>query len=152
MNRETSLRDAVFPYLEPYSFVISATGIRYGSVAYIAFGQSELKQHRNRASTKQYPVELEIGSDNWSLIRDGERLIDSRFIDANEAREKLEQLLVGQTVIDICLLEGESRIAFSDGITLCSQVGTDPASGFLYSFQVEKGPTWETIDGASLLG
>jgi hypothetical protein len=111
-----------------------------------------LKQHQNRASTEQYPVELEIGSDNWNLIRDGESLIDSRFIDANEAREKLKQLLVGQTIIDIRLIEGESRIAFSDRITLCSQVAADPASGFLYSFQVEKGPTWETIDGASLQG
>lgn len=152
MLPESSLKEAIFSYLARHEFLISAAGIRYGSVAYLAFGQGMPKEHRGRAATTQYPVELEIGSDDWKLTRDEAHLIDSEFDNVDKAREQLQKLLVGRKVSDIQSSGDESRIVFDDGMSLCSRLGPDPASGFLYSFQAERGAIWETIDGITLEG
>jgi hypothetical protein len=150
MHPNSSLKEAIFPYLAGHEFLISAAGIRYGSVAYLAFGQGTPKEHQGRATTTQYPIELEIGSDDWNLMRDGTDLIDSKFDNVDRARERLQELLVGRKISDINSTDNESRIVFDDGMSLCSRIGSEPASGFLYSFQAERGPTWETIDGIAL--
>ena len=150
MPPETLLRTAMLPYLEKYNFVISAAGIRYGSVAYIAFGQGLLQRHSGRAETTKYPVEIEFGSDRWKLVHDASILVDSEICDQDAVRKILAKYLVGKKVIDIVVTGNESRIEFDSHTFLISEISYDPASGFLYSFQAENEPAWETVDGILL--
>jgi hypothetical protein len=147
VHSETTLAGAIWPYAAKHGFQISAAGIRYGSVLYIAFGQGVSKIHRATAATTQYPVELEFGSDNWKLIRAKSCLLDSGFSDVNDARNRLQDLLVGNRIIGIELSESISCVLFNDEINLCSEISSAPEAGFLYSFYVEGGPSWETVDG-----
>lgn len=150
MQQETFLKAAVWPSLEKYHFLVSAAGIRYGSVAYVAFGNVTHTAHRGRATTSQYPVELDIGSDHWQLTQNGKQLISSDFGNVDRAREQLQALLAGKKVIDVELDDKESAIVFDHGMRLLSKTGSTPASGFLYSFQADKDASWETIDGFNL--
>ena len=143
------MRDLILPYLEEFDCRISASGIRYGSVAYIAFGRAREKPHKGRPSTFHYPVEIEMGSDYWTIERNGEILLDSCFSDVDRAREKL-QVLNGRKLCDIDIQASYGVFELDDGISWISSIISRPASGYLYSFQAENGPTWETLDGVSV--
>jgi hypothetical protein len=71
----------------------------------------------------------------------------SGFSDVNDARNRLQDLLVGNRIIGIELSESISCVLFDDEINLCSETSSAPEAGFLYSFYVEGGPSWETVDG-----
>lgn len=147
MPSNESMRDLIFPYLSRYGNCVSASGIRYGSVLYIAFGEGISKPHPGRASTTQCPVELEIGSDTWILTNSSDKVVDSGFDDTELTRNTLHSILVGRKVHDLESTPTESIITFGDNLVLRSYIVPEPAAGFLYSFQVENGPAWETVDG-----
>jgi hypothetical protein len=44
-----------------------------------------------------------------------------------------------------------STLSFDGGLVWTSRLSQDPASGFLYSFDVDGGPSWETVDGVSVV-
>jgi len=150
MSSSKSLRNAIFPYLSRYGGCVSASGIRYGSVLYIAFGEGVSKPHQGRASTTQYPVELEVGSDAWVLNNGSDQVLDSGFNDTELTRNTLHNVLVGRKVQDLETTQTESIIIFDNNLILRSYIAPEPAAGFLYSFQVENGPAWETIDGVAM--
>jgi hypothetical protein len=150
MSPELSIRDAIFPFLEKYRFCVSACGIRYGSVLYVAFGECVTQAHQGRPDTTHYPVEFEFGADDWHANNNGKRIIDSQFDDIDDARSKLRDLLVGRRLIDVVTADDESQIIFNEECILLSRIAPEPASGFLFSFHVEDGPTWETVDGQSM--
>ena len=147
MDWSKELKDTIFPYLEPYEFRISAAGVRYGSVIYLGFGEGNSRRHANGILITQYPVEIEIGSDNWSLDKNGNPMIDSHFVSIDSARLKLENLLVGVKLVDTKIANKTARMVLDKGLVLQSHIIPMPESGFLYSFQTEDGSVWETIDG-----
>jgi hypothetical protein len=140
-----NLSQAILPHLKRYDFIISAAGIRYGSVAYVSFGQGVVEKHSGRADTTRYPCEFEFGSDVWRLIRDGQTLLCSESCAQDLARRIMSESLVG-----IETLKRESIVRFEKDTFLISEVTSEPASGFLYGFQAEKEPAWETVDGVLL--
>jgi hypothetical protein len=150
MSSSKSLRDAILPYLSRNGDFISASGIRYGSVLYIAFGEGIFQPHHGRTSTTQYPVELEVGSDTWILTNGSDQVLDSGFDDTETARNTLHNILVGRKVQDLETTKTESKITFDNNLVLRSYIVPEPAAGFLYSFHVENGPVWETIDGIAM--
>ena len=147
MTPSIELKNTVFRYLNTYGFCINTAGIRYGSVLYLGFGESTLYEHKKRPATTRYQAEIEIGSDYWSLERNNSLLIDSSFSDINDTRSVLEDLLVGVKLKDIEITNETARIVMGEELVLQSSISLDPASGFLYSFGVEGGLVWETIDG-----
>lgn len=144
------LNKAVFTYLEAYEARIGAAGIRYGSVAYIGFGDGITTPHKKHVPTTNYPVEMEFGADYWQITQSGNLLMDSNFSNVDAARTKLGCLLIGRRVEDLITIGNESRLELDDNITLRSRVTPEPDSGFLYSFHAAGGPTWETVDGVSI--
>ena len=143
------LNKAVLPYLEEYEARIGTAGIRYGSVAYIAFGNGVTTAHKAHLPTTHYPVEMEFGADYWEIIRGGDVLMDSNFSNVDAARTEINSLLIGRKVQGIVVTENESQLELEGDIILRSRVAQEPASGFLYSFHVAQGPVWETVDGVS---
>lgn len=137
-------------YLEAYDYCISAAGIRYGSVAYIAFGNSVKISHKKHEQTMEYPVEIEFGSDEWQITQNEYTLLNSDFSDINIAREIISRVIVGNKVRNIAFCKITSAIKFDCDTIFTSRISHDPASGFLYSFHVIGGPSWETIDGVSI--
>lgn len=107
--------------------------------------------HKAHLPTMNYPVEMEFGSDYWEIIQDGNIIMDSNFSNVDAARAKISSLLIGRKVqgIGVRESESESRLELDSNIIVRSRVAQEPASGFLYSFHVEGGPTWETVDGIS---
>ena len=150
MSSRDLLRSSIMPYLNTYRGRISASGIRYGSVLYVAFGKGISKAHVGRASTTRYPVELEIGSDTWVLTKDNDMILDSQFDNIQEARSEIHNILVGRKMLDIETTQTEGIVTFDANLVLRSCIVPEPGSGFLYSFQVQNGPEWETLDGAEL--
>lgn len=150
MPASKSLRDAILPHTIIYESRVSACGVRYGSVLYIAFGEGLTKPHLGRASTTQYSVELEVGSDSWVLVNCGDIILDSEFSDIERARDTLNGSLLGRKMLDFEVAQSESTIIFDGNTILKSGIVPEPASGFLYSFQAKDGPTWETIDGVTI--
>ena len=143
------LNKAVLPHLEPYEARISAAGIRYGSVAYIGFGDGVTTPHKTHVPTTSYPVEVEFGADYWEVSQGGNVLMDSSFTNVDAARAKIGSLLIGRRVQGLITIGNESRLELDEDITLRSRVAPEPASGFLYSFHAAGEPTWETVDGVS---
>jgi hypothetical protein len=150
MTAVSSLAEMILPHLKDYGSLISAAGIRYGSVAYIAFGEPKEELHSGRASTLEYPVELEIGADDWALVQGDIRILDSNFENVDEARIANGRALLGKKLQDISLSGNESVLKFSERLELWSQLTSSPSSGFLYSFQGAGGGGWETVDGKAL--
>lgn len=150
MASHENLCQAILPRLKRHDFIISAAGIRYGSVAYVSFGQGMVEKHSGRADTTRYPCELEFGSDVWRLIRDGQILLDSENCDQDAARRIISESLVGSRLIDIKTDKNEIIVGFEKDTFLISEVSSEPASGFLYGFQAENEPAWETVDGVLL--
>ena len=93
-----NLYNLMLPHLKEYKARVTASGIRYGSVAYIAFGQGIITQHKSYLATKSYPVEIEFGADYWSIIQNGRTAIESNFHDIQVTRKKIESLLVDRTI------------------------------------------------------
>lgn len=147
MQPDSSIKQRVFERLKDFDFTVSASGVRYGSVIYIAFGIGEIRSHVSRADTIHYPIELEFGSDYWELIRGDRVLINSEFWDVDSARMLLNDNLVGRTVCDLTVNEQQSVIMFDENTLLKSRIYKDPSSGFLYSFQTGDKDVWETVDG-----
>jgi hypothetical protein len=147
MQPDSSIKERIFQYLKDFDFIVSASGVRYGSVIYIAFGIGEIRSHASRADTTHYPIELEFGSDYWELIREDRVLINSEFWDVDSARILLNDTLVGRTVCDLAVNEQQSVIIFDEDTLLISRIYKAPASGFLYSFQTRDQDVWETVDG-----
>lgn len=145
------LSRAILPHLEMYEARIAVAGIRYGSVAYIAFGSGVTTPHKKHSSTTHYPVEMEFGSDYWELVQDGNIMLDSNFSNVNAARAEIGSLLIGRRVLGIVTEGAESRLVLDADTSIRSRVAQEPASGFLYSFHVARGPTWETVDGISTI-
>lgn len=150
MASHENLSQAILPRLKRHDFIISAAGIRYGSVAYVSFGQGMVEKHSGRADTTRYPCELEFGSDVWRLIRDGQILLDSENCDQDATRRIISESLVGSRLVDIKTDKNESIVRFEKDTSLISEVSSEPASGFLYGFQAENEPAWETVDGVLL--
>lgn len=144
------LRDAILLHTIRYESRVSACGVRYGSVLYIAFGEGLTKPHLGRASTTKYSVELEVGSDSWVLTNYGDIILDSEFSDIERARDTLNGSLLGRKMLDIEVSQSESTITFDGNMKLKSGIVPAPASGFLYSFQAKYGPTWETLNGVTI--
>lgn len=149
MTLQQSLKERIFPWLQQYDFRISAASVRYGSVSYIAFGQATEK-HYGRFSTTHYSADLQFGADVWELLEGSNVLLDSCFEDITAARELIEARLVGLRVTDIDMLEDHSSVYFDNGLIWRSEISPEPASGFLYTFDVDNGPCWETVDGHSI--
>lgn len=144
------LRDAILPYTNQYGNGICACGVRYGSVLYMAFGHGLTKPHPGRLSTIEYSFELEVGSDRWVLVKFGNEILDSEFIDIELARDALNASLIGRKILNFDIAQSESIIIFDGNLILNSTITPDPASGFLYSFGPRDGPVWETVDGVLL--
>jgi hypothetical protein len=150
MASRENLSQAVLSRLKRHGFTVSAAGIRYGSVAYVCFGQGVVEKHSGRADTTRYPCELEFGSDVWRLIREGQILLDSENFDQEIARIIISKSLVGSRILDIKVHKNESIVVFEKDTLLISEISSEPASGFLYGFQAENEPAWETVDGVLL--
>jgi hypothetical protein len=150
MLKDYSFKEAIFPYLEKYQFCIGACGVKYGSVAYIAFGELIIETRPGKHQLYHYPVNLLFGADIWDLSQEGKLIMNSDFENVHTTRSKLEELLIGRTLVDIVTVEDESHVIFSEGLILSSYIMSEYASDFLFSFYVENGPIWETIDGKSM--
>jgi len=83
----------------------------------MAFGHGVEKSHRVRASTIHYPVEIEIGSDFWSISRDEELILDSNFVNLSDARDILREIIVGSVVEGARIDREESLILLDGGLT-----------------------------------
>ena len=142
-----SLYGTMKPHLAKHGFIVSASGIRYGSVAYLGFGEGTPKQITPAISAVVYPVEIEIGADEWILSNNDTSIITSRYIGVIEARKIIENTIVGKIIKEIRTSVDGSTILFQGDIVLRSILTPIPASGFLYSFSVVDGPSWETLDG-----
>ncbi|WP_140420591.1 hypothetical protein [Novosphingobium sp. B 225] len=150
MASQGNLNQAVLPRLEKYRSIISAAGIRYGSVAYISFGPRGFERSVRGGELEKYPVSLEFGSDVWRLIRHGKILLDSENCDQEAARKIISEALVGSRLVDIEAHKNESIVRFENDTYLISEILSEPESGFLYGFQAEDEPAWETVDGILL--
>lgn len=140
---ESLLRGAI----EDHRSVVSAAGIRYGSVMYIAFGTGKIKPVTRSIMALIYPVEIEIGSDSWHLCKSDANVIGSEYENIEKVRDELQNLLVGRKLRQVLPESGRILFKFSDEVTLHADVRVDQASGFLYSLSVEGRGTWETLDG-----
>jgi hypothetical protein len=143
--------DNILPYLERYEFRIAAAGVRYGSVAYISFGSGFPEMTSRGTSLVRYPVAIEFGADDWVLFREGKEILNSSFEDRELARAILARHMIGKTLTAIEMTPTDSTLSFDGGLGWTSRLSEDPASGFLYSFDVDGGPSWETVDGVSVV-
>jgi len=150
MAPHENLKQAILQPVKKYDYIISAAGIRYGSVVYISFGPRGFERSVLGGYLEKYPVSLEFGSDVWRLIRNKKIVLDSNNYDQDRARIIISESLVGIKLIDIKIRKNEGIIQFENDIFLISEILPDPASGFLYGFQAENEPSWETIDGVLL--
>lgn len=143
--------DNILPYLETYEFRVASAGVRYGSLAYISFGPGFPEVTTRGTSLIRFPVAIEFGADDWILSRDGKEILNSSFEDRELAREILSHQLIGKTLTAIEMTPTHSTISFQEDLVWTSRLSPDPASGFLYSFDVDGGPSWETVDGVSVV-
>ena len=139
----------MYPYLAEYDSRVSYAGVRYGSVLYLSFGNPVRQRATRNICVDVYPVAIEFGADDWSLIHAGKEVLNSDFADVHSVRENLKEWLIGRTVLAVELLGSSSTVTLDDDWVLVSRIDRDPASGFLYSFHVDGGPSWETVDGVS---
>lgn len=142
--------DSINHCLAEYGRSVAGSGIRYGSVLYLGLGNSKRKKVTDKLETTVYHIEVELGADEWVLMGPDGEIMNSAFADTKSARKILSDLLVGKNILDIELDNVESRIVLDHGLSIISKIDSEPASGFLYSFYVEGGPSWETIDGISI--
>jgi hypothetical protein len=144
-----TLWDVIHPRIESAGNRISYAGVRYGSVIYLAFG-SPRRDRIVRRIVDIYPVEIELGADEWQLTRRGELVMDSDFEDVRKARSDLLDWLPGRMVTALVTENGTSRIEMDGGWLLSSQIAPDPASGFTYALAFDGGDGGESLDGLSL--
>lgn len=140
-------KQAILSSLQRYSSKVNGAGIRYGSVAYLAFGESWQDEHIGRASTRQYSVEIEVGADRWSLLDGSRKVLDSNFSNIDEARTVWSDALMGRKLLDVGIVSDQAKIIFDHNFALTAVISKTPASGFLFSYQERNGPDWETVDG-----
>ena len=107
-------------------------------------------EHKYRPSTTQFPVELEIGADNWSINIDGVTKLESHFLDIEQARSLIHEIFLDREVSGLETKEGQAILRCSGEVTVEMKVSPDPASGFLVAFDAKNGSTWESIDGELL--
>jgi hypothetical protein len=119
-------------------------------VAYLGFGVGVSKALAPRISPVEFPVEIEFGADDWVLSNDEAEILSSHFENRELARGLLARHLIGKTVAGIEIAPTHSTVSFDGDLVWTSSLDPDPASGFLYSFYVDGGPTWETVDGISV--
>jgi hypothetical protein len=149
MNK--SFSDAILPYIRRYEGRVSACGVKYGSVMYITFGEGiDTPSVRNLLITV-YSATLTFGADDWFLINCGDTILDSEFSDIGQARDLLNNVLIGRKLLDIKIDKNDSVIIFDNDLILKSAITSEePASGFLHSFYLRDGPIWVTIDGVTI--
>lgn len=145
-----TLREIIFSHTAKHNNTISACGIRYGSVLYFAFGLGAFKRLPSGNFTIEHQVELECGANDWVIMDANGIILDSNFNDIHLTRPVVSSLFVGKKMIDFVAAQNESIITFDDGMVVKSIIECMPGSGFLYSFHVVGGPSWETIDGVTI--
>ena len=150
MEQSNTLGSIALSAVAKHGGCVSAAGIRYGSVLYLAFGQARLSNVTQDIQSKIYPVELEIGADDWKLSRNDRLILDSRFTNSRNARFTLSDNLVTQKINDIVLYDRTLDLVFSQNTVLSVVVRPSPASGFLYSLYIDGVGSWETLDGEAI--
>lgn len=140
----------MLPYLEISEFRITGGGIRYGSVIYLGFGEPIIQSNGQHRVTKRFPVELEIGADNWSIVDGGAVVVRSQFTDLGQTRSQIQRLFEGRELRRVTLITGAVTLECSGGLAIEMDVRPDPASGFLIAFDVKDVLAWETVDGENI--
>jgi hypothetical protein len=149
-NNVSPIWEKMRPYLEANDFRITGSGVRYGSVIYLGFGKSIIQSNGHRRTTNRFPVELEIGADNWSIIDGDTTVVRSEFTNSEETRSQLQRLFEGRELHRMTLKGGAATLECSSGLTVEMEVRPDPASGFLIAFDVMDALVWESVDGESI--
>lgn len=142
--------DRMRPYLEDNDFLITGSGVRYGSVIYLGFGGLITRLNGNRRMSSRFPVELEVGADNWAIIDCNTMLVQSQFSDVDQTRFDLKKLLVGRELHRLTLKHGTATLECSERLTIKMDVQPNPASGFLIAFDVMDEVSWESVDGENI--
>lgn len=140
----------VISTLQESTTEVTGAGIRYGSVAYLGFGRPKLRKITSRLSGQVYPFELELGADHWEVRAGKSALLCSEFEDVEKARKDLGRALLGSRLRAIDVADKMGTIRFDRQLILLSHISDEPGSGFLYSFHVDSGPSFETVDGINV--
>lgn len=154
----STLVQEVHAQITKYASIITQAGIRYGSVAYIAFGEGREVTRSRHSALKHFPVEIEFGADHWVLYSSGQELVSSdswngSFSETELVRSLLEKSLIGTQVTAIDCSETEFTIEIEPNLVWKSRIclSPKPASGFLLSLSWDHDSVWETLDGKTKL-
>lgn len=142
-----SIRDEILYHVRGLGDRVSEAGIRYGSVAYLCFGDSRAISHKTRPETRQFDVEIELGADQWRIITNDVEIVSSNFHDVDYAREQFRRSVLGRRLVDLTMLDRHIELVFSNYTTIVLDLSDSPNSGFALGFQVGDQVSWETIDG-----
>lgn len=150
-QREFVLWDRIKPHLGKYRYQIAECGVRYGSVIYFGFGDGLRTISKDHSSYVRYPVEMELGSNNWHIKSEESAVLDSDFADPELARSILRRLFLDRQVRNFEVVGDRAILWCSESLVVEMDIDPDPASGFLISFDTIDGVSWETIDGRFLM-
>ncbi len=157
-NSPSALVQEIRSQITKYESIIAQAGIRYGSVAYIAFGERRDVTRSTQSSLTSYSAEIEFGADHWVLYSRDQKLVsadswDGSFAEAELVRDILEKSLIGKKVTAIECNETEFTIEIKPNLVWKSRICSSPkpASGFLLSFSWDHDSVWETLDGQTKL-
>ena len=127
--------------LQEYGLVVRRCNVRYGSVIYFGFGDVVI----DAFGAERNLLELELGSDAWLVISDGDFVLMSSLDSVDKMQRYLPRIL-NKMVTGIEISSSNSNIQVGE-ILISSEILEVQCSGFLYSLDEYQGLCVETLDG-----
>lgn len=146
-NETEKIWDDIERLISKFGPRVSSSGVRYGSVIYFGFGEVVKLNDRKGRKIERRKIEIDVGCDDWKLMKSDKFFLKSNFFDVNEARDILYSLSKGIEFVRFYSDKEYLNILFTNDVILKANLCAESASGFFLSISCFDGPSYESLDG-----